>query len=89
MFASTRSLKKWVPSDTSGTTGIPTPMISQIADTVSISANETGTPRDGVLVPQRPGPSSRVFRGSPFPGRWTIRPMSRATEGLSLWGSAE
>jgi len=88
MSASTRSLKKCVPRDTSGVTGIPTPMISQIADTLSISANDTGTPSDGVLVSHLPGPRSRMLLSS-RPGRWTTFPMSRPTEGRSRIGSAE
>ena len=34
--------------------------ISQITEAALISAKETGTPSEGVVVPQRPGPINRV-----------------------------
>ena len=56
------SLKKWVPRDTSGTNPSCIKVSSQITEAVLISANETGTPSDGIEVPQRPGPMSMIVR---------------------------
>ena len=37
--------------------------ISQSTEAVSISAKWTGTPSEGVVVPQRPGPMSMTCSG--------------------------
>ena len=78
MLASTRSLKKCEPSETSGTTFMRVFTISQIAETRWISANVTGTPSATVLVPHRPGPRSRMRRVPAGSSRVT-RPTTRAT----------
>ena len=51
--------------------------ISHRMVTVLMSANDTGTPRDGVVVPHRPGPSSIRFSG--WGRQWANWPISRAT----------
>ena len=52
--------------------------ISQMAETLLISPKETGTPKEGVVVPQRPGPSNRILGSSVANLSWVTRPTSRA-----------
>ena len=53
--------------------------ISQSTVAVSISAKETGTPSEGVVVPQRPGPMSMICLGGFASSRCSSRPINRAT----------
>ncbi len=61
--------------------------ISQSTETVLISAKETGTPSDGMVVPHRPGPSSMIRLGGPSSCKCMSRPIRRAIEYRSLIGS--
>ena len=79
MSISTRSLKKCVPSETSGTRFSRIATISQSTATVSISENDTGTPSIGMVVPQRPGPASSTRRAGDSLSACRMRPMRRAT----------
>ena len=53
--------------------------ISHKTETVSISENETGTPNEGVVVPQRPGPINITRCGGFGSSTCSSRPMSLAT----------
>ena len=46
---------------------------------MSISAKQTGTPSDGVVVPQRPGPMSMMCCGGRGSSKCSSRPINRAT----------
>jgi hypothetical protein len=79
MSISTRSLKKWVPSDTSGTS--PSCIVVNSPSTAArlISANDTGTPSAGMDVPHRPGPNNITMPGPARFGFEGDRPIARAT----------
>ena len=68
-----------MPSETSGTRFSCIWTISHSTAARLISAKATGMPRNGSLVPQRPGPSNMRHPSTSDSQAWLILPSSRAT----------